>query len=456
LKSPLAQVLQPTRAWLSRHPRLISAGVVVTLGGFAAAAFGVAPLLPDPAEMPQRVVSYAVTPEGMRSQLDALAEQDLDLWRNELTRGGDTVDSLFKRLGVADAEAAAFMRKDTTARRLFDGRAGKMVQVRAAANGALIELVVRYAAPDDALRQPQFTRMSVVRKGDGWATRTEVAPLVGQARMASGTIRTTLFAATDDARIPDAVATQLAEIFAADIDFHRELRSGDTFNVVYEALTADGEPVTWTASTGRVLSAEFVNGGKAYQALWFTDSSGRGAYFGFDGQSKRRTFLASPMEFSRVTSGFAMRFHPILQTLRAHRGVDYGAPHGTPVRAVGDGRVEFAGWQNGYGNIVELRHGNERSTLYAHLSRIDVRKGQSVEQGQHLGAVGATGWATGPHLHFEFRVNGQHVDPVRLARAAEPVTIDAQARLRFAELSRSALQQLDLAETLGSNRAQTE
>jgi murein DD-endopeptidase MepM/ murein hydrolase activator NlpD len=205
-----------------------------------------------------------------------------------------------------------------------------------------------------------------------------------------------------------------------------------------------------------VLSAEFVNGGKAYHALWFTDAAGRGAYFGLDGQSKRRSFLASPLEFSRVTSGFAMRLHPILQTLRAHRGVDYGAPYGTPVRAVGDGVVEFAGWQNGYGNVVELRHGNQRSTLYAHLSRLDVRKGQTVEQGQRLGAVGATGWATGPHLHFEFRVNGGHVDPLRMAKAAEPVHIDAQARARFAELSRSAQQQLDLAETLAGSRSQTE
>ncbi|MGL6112721.1 MAG: M23 family metallopeptidase, partial [Rubrivivax sp.] len=270
------------------------------------------------------------------------------------------------------------------------------------------------------------------------------------------TIRSTLFAATDDARIPDAVAVQIAEIFAADIDFHRELRKGDSFNVVYETLTADGEPVTWVASTGRVLSAEFVNNGQAHHALWFTDGAGRGAYFGFDGQSKRRTFLASPMEFSRVTSGFAMRFHPLLQQLRAHRGVDYGAPAGTPVRSVGDGVVEFSGWQNGYGNVVQVRHGNERSTLYAHLSRIDVRKGQGVEQGQRLGAVGATGWATGPHLHFEFHVNGQHVDPLHAAQASAPLTIDSHGKAQFAELSRSAKLQLDLAETLVGSRTLAE
>jgi murein DD-endopeptidase MepM/ murein hydrolase activator NlpD len=452
----LAPHLLRTRAWLSRHSRALSAGFVVILGGFAAAAFGVAPLLPDPADQPQRLVTDVVTPQGLRDQLDALADHDLELWRSDLTRSTDTADTLLRRLGVVDAEAAEFLRSDPLARRLFDGRAGKMVQARAGANGSLIELVARYAAPDSAKREPQFTRLSVSRQEGRLGSRSEVAPLVGQIRMASGTIRSSLFAATDEARIPDAVAVQMAEIFAADIDFHRELQKGDTFSVVYEALTADGEPVTWVPATGRLLSAEFINGGKAHHALWYTDASGRGAYFGFDGQSKRRAFLASPMEFSRVTSGFAMRLHPILQTLRAHRGVDYGAPMGTPVRSVGDGVVEFAGWQNGYGNVVKVMHGKGRSTLYAHLSRIEVRKGQAVDQGQHLGAVGATGWATGPHLHFEFQINGAHVDPLSIAKASDTVTVEPAARARFAALADSARLQLDVAETLVGNRQQAE
>jgi len=448
--------LLPARDWLSRHSRGLSTGFVVLLGGFAAAAFGVAPLLPDPADPPQRLVTQPIASPGMNEQLDALADHPLDLWRSDLTRTTDNVDRLLRRLGVVDADAAAFLRSDALAKRLLDGQPGKMVQARAASNGALLELVARYAAADNARREPQFTRLSLTRQGDRWVSRTEVLPLVAQVRLASGTIRSTLFAATDEARIPDAVAAQLAEIFAADIDFHRELHKGDTFSVVYDALTADGEPVTWATPTGRVLSAEFVNGGKAYHALWYADASGRGAYFGFDGQSRRRSFLASPMEFSRVTSGFAMRFHPILQTLRAHRGVDYAAPYGTPVRSVGDGVVEFAGWQSGYGNVVKLQHGKERSTLYAHLSRIDVRPGQSIEQGQRVGAVGATGWATGPHLHFEFQINGQHVDPLSIAKAADPLTIDSAARARFAELSRSAKLQLDLADTLAGGRVPLE
>jgi murein DD-endopeptidase MepM/ murein hydrolase activator NlpD len=218
-------------------------------------------------------------------------------------------------------------------------------------------------------------------------------------------------------------------------------------------MTADGEPITWGA-TGRVLAAEFVNNGRALQALWFRDpATGKGGYFGPDGKSKRRAFLGSPMEFSRVTSGFAMRFHPILQQWRQHNGVDYGAPQGTPVRSVGDGTVSFAGWQNGYGNVVQIQHGGERMTVYAHLSRIDVQKGAHVEQGQRVGAVGATGWATGPHLHFEFRVNGQQRDPVAVAKASESVALTPSSQPLFAALARSTLSQLQAASSMAGSAA---
>ena len=203
--------------------------------------------------------------------------------------------------------------------------------------------------------------------------------------------------------------------------------------MVYEALEGDAEPLR----PGRVLSAEFVNNNKTFQAMWFQEPAirSKGGYYTFDGQSLRRAFLASPMEFSRVTSGFKMRFHPILQTRRAHQGVDYGAPSGTAVRSVGDGTVEFAGVQNGYGNMVILKHRNQHSTVYAHLSRINVRRGATVSQGQTIGAVGATGWATGPHLHFEFRVNGVHRDPLTIARQSESVPVAATAKGAFARLA---------------------
>ena len=182
--------------------------------------------------------------------------------------------------------------------------------------------------------------------------------------------------------------------------------------------------------------------------MWFKDGDGKGAYFGLDGQSKQRAFLASPLEFSRVTSGFAMRMHPIFNAWKQHNGVDYGAPTGTPVRTVGEGVVEFAGWQNGYGNVIHIQHGNERSTVYAHLSRIDVAKGQRVEQGAVIGAVGQTGWATGPHLHYEVKINGAQQDPLLVAQSSEAVTISPAGLARFSQLAQSVRVQLGIAETL--------
>jgi murein DD-endopeptidase MepM/ murein hydrolase activator NlpD len=331
-----------------------------------------------------------------------------------------------------------------------------MVQAHTEADGTLRELAGRFPAERPEQARTHFTRLTMSRIGGRWLARLQTVPYGTQMRLASGTVRTSLFAATDEAGIPDSVAAQIADIFATDIDFHRELKKGDTFHLVYESLSADGEPVFWNEGAGRVLAAEFINGRRQHQALWFEAGDGRGAYFSPDGRSKRRSFLASPMEFSRVTSGFAMRMHPILNSWRKHNGVDYAAPKGTPVRSVGEGFVEFAGWQNGYGNVVEIRHANEQTTLYAHLSRLDARKGQRVEQGQHIGAVGATGWATGPHLHFEFRVGGAHKDPLAIAKAAETVALDAASRPRFAQALAAVQAKLDVAQTLSGTRGQAE
>jgi len=426
------------------------------LAGFGITAVAVAPLVPDPALLPQRVLSEVVQPEGLDAQIEALAAHELMLSRSDVTRSAETANSLLARLGVRDPSAAAFLRSDSTARLVLGGRGGKMVQVETDASGTLLQLVARFPAERPELATSHFTRLTVDRVDDQWRALLQTVPYEAQTRLASGSIHSTLFSATDDSGIPDAVAAQIAEIFATDIDFHRELRRGDTFSVVYETLTADGEPVAWNQGTGRVLAAEFVNAGRAHHAVWYQPASGPGAYFGLDGQSRRRVFLSSPMEFSRMTSGFAMRMHPILNQVRRHLGVDYAAPIGTPVRTVGDGIVDFAGRQNGYGNVVQIQHGKERSTLYAHLSRIDVKQGQRVEQGQSIGAVGMTGWTTGPHLHFEFRIAGQHQDPLRVARASETVPMDAAARQQFAELARGLQAKLEVAETLAGQRVLAE
>ncbi|MBE0549305.1 MAG: M23 family metallopeptidase [Rubrivivax sp.] len=442
-----------------RHRLGIVATLIALMAGFGITAVAVAPMVPDPAILPQRLVTEAVEPEGMAAQLEALASHEMTLTRSDITRATDTAEGLLVRLGVRDPAAAAFLRSDSTARLVLGGRGsrgGKMVQARTDASGALEQLVARYPAERSELSTSHFSRLTLNRIEGRWLAQLQTVPYSAQTRLASGTISNTLFGATDAAGVPDAVAAQLAEMFSADIDFHREVRRGDTFSVVYETLTADGEPVVWNGGAGRVLAAEFVNAGRAHHAVWYQPAGDRGAYFGLDGRSKRRVFLSSPMEFSRVTSGFAMRMHPTLNQWRRHLGVDYGAPIGTPVRSVADGIVDFAGRQNGYGNVVQIRHGGERSTLYAHLSRIDVRKGQRIEQGQRLGAVGMTGWTTGPHLHFEFRIAGQHQDPLRVARASETVPLDTAARAHFAEIARSLQAKLDVAETLAGQRVLAE
>lgn len=458
----MGQIERATEATLARgarfvhtHPRALASAVALALAGFGAAAYGIAQNAPDASDLPRRVVTEIVTPEDVTSQLEALAGHELHLYRSEQTRAGDNAETLLARLGVADLEAVAFLRRDPLARKLLEGRSGKLVRAAVTPAGQLEELTARYAPADSTLAATHFERLRIARGDDGrFSVSAEAAPLATSIRLGSGTIRSSLFAATDESGIPDAVAVQMAEAFSVDIDFHRELRKGDTFSVVYETLTADGEPITWNNAAGRLVAAEFVNRGQSHSAVWFKDESGRGGFYGLDGTSKRRTFLASPMEFSRVTSGFAMRMHPILNQWRAHKGVDYGAPTGTPVRSVAQGTVIFAGWQNGYGNVVEIDHANGKSTLYAHLSRVDVRKGQRIDQGDRVGAVGATGWATGPHLHFEFKVRGEQVNPTVMAKSSEAVELSPVARQRFAAVASQIRGQLDAALTVGSTVAE--
>ncbi|OYU78059.1 MAG: peptidase M23, partial [Burkholderiales bacterium PBB5] len=254
-------MLQRANASARRHPRRVAAAVLTVLGGFGITAFGIAPLAPDAALLPQRIVTEQVKLQGIDGQLDALALHDLQLSRHDTTRPGDTADSLLKRLGVADPTAANFIRNNADARRLIDGRGGKLVQASMAADGTLLELIGRFPALDPARASTHFTRLKVLRSEGQFRVTLETAPLLAQARLGSGSIRTSLWAATDEARLPDAIAAQLIEIFSGDVDFHRQLKKGDTFSVVYEALPADDAPITWNEGTGRLLAAEVVNNG---------------------------------------------------------------------------------------------------------------------------------------------------------------------------------------------------
>jgi murein DD-endopeptidase MepM/ murein hydrolase activator NlpD len=331
-------------------------------------------------------------------------------WREERIQRGDTLGALLSRLGAEDSDALEFLRNTRSARTLYQLIPGRMVRALTTADGRLLAL--RYQAGGKVLN---------VQRDDG-ALRVTEEPVVLERRvlMKSGEIRSSLFAATDAAGLSDAVAIQIADIFSTDIDFHRDLRRGDRFTVVYEMLFDQGEPIR----SGRLLAAEFVNQGRTYQAVYFEYAEGRGGYYTPDGRNIRKAFLRSPLEFSRVTSGFSnARFHPVLQQWRAHKGIDYGAPTGTRVKATGDGVVEFAGrHQGGYGNLVVLRHQSKYSTWYGHLSGIakGVRKGSRVAQGDVIGYVGATGLATGPHLHYEFRINDVHQNPLRVVLPSAP------------------------------------
>jgi murein DD-endopeptidase MepM/ murein hydrolase activator NlpD len=429
------QLVSRAARMLEHHPRQITAVVASLLLCGGGGAFAVASLGPDAAALPVRQVVEAVEPLPLAAQVEALDAHRFSLYSSDTVRKTDSVDSLLARLGINDPAAAGFLRQDGAARQQLLAVAGRTVSVEGSDNRNLVRLQVRWSFEDPA----KFKRLVVERQADGkFASRIEVAPLTASLRIGSGVVRTSLYAAVDDAGIPDAVTSQLVEIFSGTIDFHRGLRSGDQFAVVYETLEADGEPLR----TGRVISADFTNAGRRQDAMWFQEAGQRGGYYNFQGQSLERTFLASPLAVSRVTSGFKMRFHPILHTWIQHNGVDYGAPTGTPVRSVGEGRIDFAGRMGGYGNVVQIDHGKGDTTVYAHLSRIDVRQGQGVQRGQVVGAVGATGWATGPHLHFEFRDNGVQRDPIEVARQSQPATLSAAARPAFDKAAESLRSQL--------------
>jgi len=358
-------------------------------------------------------------------------------WREDRVLRGDTIGSVLARMGVDDPAALLFLRTDPSARAVYQLRPGRPLTVETAADGRLLTLHCATVGGE---------RLSIVRDGERFTAMTAPAPIELRWKMAAGEIRTSLFGAADAAGLPDAVTLQIAEVFAGDIDFFHDLQRGDRFAVVYEMRYLDGEPI----GPGRIVAAEFANRGRTLRAfLWRGDDGGDG-YYADDGAPMRKAFLRSPMEFSRVTSGFsAARFHPILQTWRAHKGVDFAAPTGTPVRATGSGKVRFAGRQEGYGNVIEVQHQGAISTLYAHLSRIApfVKAGARIGQGDVIGYVGQTGWATGPHLHYEFRVANDQRNPLTVALpAAEP--LGAVQRASFAERIVPASAQLAFARQL--------
>ncbi len=423
-----SEILAQNLSRLARNGKLRRLVLAATLP-FAGvmAAFGIAPDTVTDQVAINRIVEPIALPE-----LQPVAQGPETFWREERIQRGDTIGSLLARLGVEDPEAIQFLRNARDARSLYQLAPGRVVRALTTNEGKLITL--RYMQGG--------TELAVEQQGDGYTIVEQKPALETRVLMKSAEIRSSLFAATDAAQLADSIATQIADIFSTDIDFHKDLRRGDRFTVVYEMQYHLGEPV----KAGRVLAAEFTNQGKRHQAMWFKHSDGQGGYYTFDGKNIRKAFLRSPLEFSRISSGFTQaRFHPVLQQWRAHRGVDYAAPTGTGVKATADGVVELAGRHAGYGNLLVLRHQSKYTTWYGHLSGFakGIHKGARVAQGEVIGYVGATGLATGPHLHYEFRINDEHQDPLRVVMPeAPPITADQRAA--FEAVARPMAQRLGL------------
>lgn len=322
----------------------------------------------------------------------------------------DTLDHIFRRLQISMTDLAELLTVDDARRSLSLLRPGD-----------LLTLVHRGGELVGLERQISIDRTLKVERDEsaGFIANIEQLPLERRLVTTTAEIDSSLFMAAMAAGLRDATTLQLAEIFRWDVDFMLDLRSGDSFTVVYEQLLLEGENV----GDGRIVAAEFINDGRRYRAVRFESAGGKADYYTPDGRSLRKSFLKAPVQFSRISSVFnPRRRHPVLNTIRAHKGVDYAAPTGTPVKAAGAGRVRFRGVKGGYGNLVEIEHSGGVTTRYGHLSRFakGLASGSRIEQGQVIGYVGKTGLATGPHLHFEYLQRGVNLDPQVAIRRAEP------------------------------------
>jgi murein DD-endopeptidase MepM/ murein hydrolase activator NlpD len=396
------------------------------------AAFGTAPSTAEIESIRRPVLEQLAAPS-----IEALDIAGEIFIREERIQRSDTVASLLTRLGIQENGILDQLRNSPEAAAIFRQMSpGKQVTARVSGQGNLQSLIFPLNGGKDLA-------LSIGSDGKGGLKIAEQPlKLETQVLTKSAEIRYSLFGAADAAGIPDGIATQLADIFGGDIDFHRDIRKGDRFSVVYESINHLGRMVR----TGRILAAEFINDGRSYRAVWYAGTDGQGGYYTADGKNIRKAFLRSPLEFSRITSGFSTsRFHPVLKEFRAHRGVDYGAPVGTRVKATGDGVVEFVGNQGGYGKVVILRHQGAYATVYGHLSGFapGIRKGTRIGQGDVIAYVGATGLASGPHLHYEFRINGVHQNPLAIALPSAPPLAQQQLP-RFREQTREDLVRLDM------------
>ena len=394
-------------------------------------------------------VDSETTPSAHRTQpLDSLPVEplvpDTDLvltpeekgeWLEAQVTSGDNMSLIFGRLGLSKRDLHDILQSGETAKTLRNVFPGQTLRVLA--DG---ERVIELTHSLDLLRT-----LHIKRVDDAFVATMIERPPEQHMRAVTAEIDSSLFLSGQQAGLSDPIIMNLADIFGWDIDFVLDIRKGDTFSVVYNEHWLDGKKI----NDGEIIAAEFVNQDRTLRAIRY-DIDGQPNYFSDNGHSMRKAFLRTPVNFSRISSRFNLRRkHPILNRIRAHKGVDYAAPHGTPIVATGDGKISFAATKGGYGKTIVIEHGSKYSTLYAHMSRFarGMRQGQRVQQGQTIGYVGKTGLATGPHLHYEFRVNGAHRDPLKVKfPTAEPIPKEHLAA--FQQQAAPLLAQLDtLAET---------
>jgi murein DD-endopeptidase MepM/ murein hydrolase activator NlpD len=425
-------ILAQNRAKAPRKLSLRSVLVLSSLPLFGIyTAFGIAP---------QTVTSNFPTTEvveevALPSELFSNKIANTVFYYKEHVHRDDTVKSILTRLNIQNDEARAFISHNLLNNKLnIKLNAGQTFESSVDTLGNLNYL--QYQFSDD-----QYLEVTKLND-ESYHSRIISRPLNFVPVLKSAIITNSLFASTDKASIPDAIALQIIKIFESEIDFHQDLRKGDTLKVIYEAKFDEGSVV----NAGNVLAVEFVNNQKVYRAVGFPDQNGEMAYYSTEGKSLNKSFLRSPLEFTRITSGFSLgRFHPVLQRMRAHKGVDMAAPTGTRIRASGDAKVEFIGVKGGYGNVIILKHDDGISTVYGHLSRFatNLKVGQTVEQGTIIGFVGQSGLATGPHLHYEFLIDGKHRDPMKVALPKNNI-ISASQKTQFMKTSNDLMSQIKL------------
>lgn len=390
-------------------------------------AFGIAPDTQTQTQTQQLVAdTLAVT-------IQTPPPATLEFTREDKVQPGETLSGLLTRMQVSEEDIQRLLSGAAAEAGLNRLRSGQYLQANVKDNGSLIDL---------SFVNGEGQTVVIKHQADGYRIDKTEAALETRVIMRSGRIQSSLYAASDAAGLPDSVTDKLAELFSSDIDFRQDLRKGDSFSVIYSQNYRNGQPV----GESKILATEFVNAGRVHRAVLFRDPLGQEDYYTPEGQSLKKAFLRSPLPFTRITSGFtSARFHPVLKTWRAHKGIDYGAPTGTPVKSMSDGTIEFIGQQHGYGNLLVIKHFGAYSTAYGHLSRFaqGLHRGSRVRQGEIVAYVGMTGLATGPHLHYEFRVNGIQQNPLAMNL---PITqpLSPAYKARFAQSSKPWAERLDL------------